>query len=163
MGTQDVFIQSTVQGGYRRETWGQMCFWGAPLYGVVYRGAREGSIYGGRGMYGGVPIRTALQRSVGVCWDPLRRMGSAALGRSCGWGVSQRHRVNLGCGSWMGRGVRCICTGCILGCLFREWGALVGCGICGAAGAQVSTQRVWGRELCWGGRTTALWLPVAPS
>ncbi|NXU32552.1 IF4G1 factor, partial [Thalassarche chlororhynchos] len=33
-----------------------------PLYGVVYRGAREGSVYGDRGVYGGVPVRAALQR-----------------------------------------------------------------------------------------------------
>ncbi|NXJ41235.1 IF4G1 factor, partial [Ciconia maguari] len=52
-------------GGYRRVTWGQMCFWGTPLYGVVYRGAREGRVYGGRGVYGGVPIRAARQRAVG--------------------------------------------------------------------------------------------------
>ncbi|KAF1558120.1 Eukaryotic translation initiation factor 4 gamma 1, partial [Eudyptes schlegeli] len=34
----------------------------APLYGVVYRGAREGSVYGGRGVYGCIPVRAALQR-----------------------------------------------------------------------------------------------------
>lgn len=31
-----------------------------------------------------------------------------------------------GCSGWMGRGVRCVCTGCILGCTLRERGALVG-------------------------------------
>ncbi|NXE76179.1 IF4G1 factor, partial [Cochlearius cochlearius] len=34
----------------------------APLYGVVYRGAREGNVYGGGGVFGGVPVRAALQR-----------------------------------------------------------------------------------------------------
>ncbi|NXL02531.1 IF4G1 factor, partial [Mesembrinibis cayennensis] len=36
-----------------------------PLYGVACRGAREGSVYGGRGVYGGVPVRAALQRGRG--------------------------------------------------------------------------------------------------
>ncbi|NXY26338.1 IF4G1 factor, partial [Atrichornis clamosus] len=32
------------------------------LYWLVYRGAREGSVYGVRGLYGSVPVRAALQR-----------------------------------------------------------------------------------------------------
>ena len=32
-----------------------------------------------------------------------------------------------GCSGRMGRGVRYVCTGCILGCTLREWGAMVGC------------------------------------
>ncbi|NWI41383.1 IF4G1 factor, partial [Picathartes gymnocephalus] len=31
------------------------------LYGLVYRGAREGSVYGKRSLYGSVPVRAALQ------------------------------------------------------------------------------------------------------
>lgn len=100
MSTQYAFIQSTLcrdTGGYRRVTWGQLCFWGAPLYGVVYRGAREGSINGGRGACGDLPIRAALQRGVGVCRDPPpRRMESAVLGNRCGWGASERHRLHWG-------------------------------------------------------------------
>lgn len=63
-------LSAGIYGGYRRTIWGQMCFWRAPLYGVLYRGAREGSVYGGTGLYGDVPLRAALQRDVGVAGMP---------------------------------------------------------------------------------------------
>lgn len=65
------------------------------MYGLVYTGAREGGVYGNRGLYGLVLVRGAC-RAVWVSAGILSQDEEHTLGQWCGWEALMRHVVSWG-------------------------------------------------------------------
>lgn len=70
-------------------------FLGARVYALVCMGAREGSVYGNRGLYGSVLVRGAC-RAVWVSAGILSQDEEHTLGQWCGWEALMRHVVSWG-------------------------------------------------------------------